>query len=167
MSGSSAIGPIWFRRITDATWVEFTALTRMSKVKAVTLVEEQRRRAKDARKGATVDEHRVDAYREFCRQHSVVHVTPLQAAEIDRYLATGEWRGKAGGYAIQGLAETFVRMLQGSHSGVIGLPLYETVHLLEGAGYPVVRAWMARPPANIWRTTRLSLGGSRSVWLGR
>ena len=51
-----------------------------------------------------------------------------------------EWRGKAGGYAIQGRAEAFVRNLTGSYSGVIGLPLYETVHLLQGAGYPVFTA---------------------------
>ena len=62
--------------------------------------------------------------------------------DIDSYIASDEWRGKAGGYAIQGRAEAFVRMLTGSHSAVIGLPLYETVHLLEGAGYPVFHSWM-------------------------
>ena len=61
------------------------------------------------------------------------------------HVASGEWRGKAGGYAIQGRAEAFVRMLSGSHSGVIGLPLYETVHLLEGAGYPVFHTLMHKP----------------------
>ena len=59
----------------------------------------------------------------------------LQAAEIDRYLATGEWRGKAGGYGIQGAAAAFVSALQGSYSGVVGLPLYETRNLLDGLGY--------------------------------
>ena len=50
--------------------------------------------------------------------------------DVDTYIKSGEWRGKAGGYAIQGRAEVFVRHLSGSHSGVIGLPLYETIHLL-------------------------------------
>jgi septum formation protein len=72
----------------------------------------------------------------------------LSREDLDSYIASGEWRGKAGGYAIQGRAEVFVRMLTGSHSGVIGLPLYETVHLLEGAGYPVFHSWMTRAPAD-------------------
>jgi septum formation protein len=59
----------------------------------------------------------------------------LERAEIDAYIALGEWRGKAGGYAIQGFAEAFVRHLQGSHSGVVGLPLYETRALLRAAGF--------------------------------
>ena len=54
------------------------------------------------------------------------------------YLASGKWRGKAGGYAIQGLAAMFVRSLAGSHSAVVGLPLFETAALLSGAGYPVI-----------------------------
>ena len=58
----------------------------------------------------------------------------LSEAEIASYLATGEWRGKAGGYAIQGRAEAFVRFLSGSHSGVVGLPLFETRALLAAAG---------------------------------
>lgn len=69
----------------------------------------------------------------------------LSREDIHAYVASGEWRGKAGGYAIQGRAEAFVRMLSGSHSGVIGLPLYETVHLLEGAGYPVFHTLMHKP----------------------
>ncbi len=56
---------------------------------------------------------------------------PQQAA----YLASGEWRGKAGGYAIQGFASSFVRSLSGSFSGVVGLPLFETAQLLRGRGY--------------------------------
>lgn len=55
--------------------------------------------------------------------------------ELEAYLDGGEWRGKAGGYAIQGHAEAYVRQLSGSHSGVIGLPLYETRALLASAGY--------------------------------
>jgi septum formation protein len=65
--------------------------------------------------------------------------------DVETYLRSGEWRGKAGGYAIQGRAEAFVRMLQGSHSGVMGLPLHETLSLLQGAGYPVYHTWMNSP----------------------
>lgn len=67
----------------------------------------------------------------------------LSTREIEGYLASGEWRGKAGSYAIQGLAGAFVVKLVGSHSAVIGLPLYETMSLLEGVGFPVRRAWGA------------------------
>jgi septum formation protein len=66
----------------------------------------------------------------------------LSREDIESYLKSDEWRGKAGGYAIQGRAEAFVRNLTGSYSSVMGLPLYETVHLLEGAGYPVLHSWM-------------------------
>ncbi|MEM9750840.1 MAG: Maf family protein, partial [Pseudomonadota bacterium] len=52
-------------------------------------------------------------------------------------LASGDWRGKAGGYGLQGPAEAFSPMIIGSHSNVIGLPLFETLQLLRGAGYPV------------------------------
>ncbi|PWB93020.1 Maf-like protein [Methylosinus sporium] len=65
----------------------------------------------------------------------------LGATEIDAYLASGEWRGKAGGYAIQGLAGAFAVRLIGSYSGVVGLPLYETAALLAGEGYPVLTPW--------------------------
>jgi septum formation protein len=68
---------------------------------------------------------------------SIVAFKRLTAQEIDAYVASGEWRGKAGGYAIQGRAEAFVRFLSGSHSGVIGLPLFETRALLVAAGYPL------------------------------
>jgi septum formation protein len=68
---------------------------------------------------------------------SLVAFKRLSADEMDSYLASGEWRGKAGGYAIQGRAEALVRMLSGSHSGVMGLPLYETRTLLRAAGYPL------------------------------
>ena len=68
---------------------------------------------------------------------SVVAFKRLSPDEIQAYLAGGEWRGKAGGYAIQGRAEALVRMLSGSHSGVMGLPLYETRTLLRAAGYPL------------------------------
>ncbi|HEX8468406.1 MAG TPA: Maf family protein [Allosphingosinicella sp.] len=68
---------------------------------------------------------------------SVVAFKRLSSEEIEAYLGSGEWRGKAGGYAIQGRAEALVRMLSGSHSGVMGLPLYETRALLRAAGYPL------------------------------
>ena len=61
----------------------------------------------------------------------------LSAEEIEAYLATGEWQGKAGGYAIQGRAEGLIDWIQGSHSGVVGLPLYETRILLKSAGFPI------------------------------
>lgn len=69
----------------------------------------------------------------------------LSRDDLATYLASEEWRGKAGGYAIQGRAGAFVRYLSGSHSAVVGLPLYETIHLLEGAGYPVHRIWRSLP----------------------
>jgi septum formation protein len=69
--------------------------------------------------------------------------------DVDSYITSGEWRGKAGGYAIQGRAEAFVRMLQGSHSGVVGLPLYETLQLLQGADFPVVYHQVHTPSAMI------------------
>ncbi|MES3091565.1 Maf family protein [Sphingomonas aerolata] len=65
---------------------------------------------------------------------TIVAFKPLSAAEIDDYIACGEGLGKAGGYAIQGRAEAFVRFLSGSHSGVVGLPLFETRALLKTAG---------------------------------
>ena len=68
----------------------------------------------------------------------------LSSEEIDAYLASGEWRGKAGGYAIQGLAGAFVVKLVGSYSAVVGLPLYETYSLLAGEGFPALEPWKAR-----------------------
>ena len=62
----------------------------------------------------------------------------LEALEIDWYIASEEWRGKAGGYAIQGRAAIFVSAVQGSYSNVVGLPLHETAALLRGLGYPLV-----------------------------
>jgi len=64
----------------------------------------------------------------------------LSAEELEDYLAGGEWRGKAGGYAIQGRAAAFVRFVGGSYSNVVGLPLHETYGLLAGLGLP------PRPP---------------------
>lgn len=68
---------------------------------------------------------------------SIVAFKRLTLAEVDWYLASGEWQGKAGGYAIQGRAARFARWLSGSYSNVVGLPLFETVALLEGLGFPV------------------------------
>ncbi|MEG3123881.1 Maf family protein [Sphingomonas sp. GB1N7] len=68
---------------------------------------------------------------------TIVAFKPLSPAEIDAYVASGEGMGKAGGYAIQGRAEAWVRMLSGSHSGVVGLPLFETRALLSSAGIPL------------------------------
>ena len=66
---------------------------------------------------------------------TVVQFKALSAAEKADYLASGEWEGKAGGYAIQGRAETFVKFISGSYSNVVGLSLYDTMALLKGAGY--------------------------------
>lgn len=63
---------------------------------------------------------------------TIVTFKRLEQAELDAYLAAGEWHGKAGGYAIQGRAAAFVRQLNGSYSNVVGLPLYETNTLLQG-----------------------------------
>jgi septum formation protein len=68
---------------------------------------------------------------------TIVAFKPLSGAEIDAYVASGEGLGKAGGYAIQGRAEAWVRFLSGSHSGVVGLPLFETRALLTTAGVAV------------------------------
>ena len=59
----------------------------------------------------------------------------LSREELESYLASGEWRGKAGGYAVQGVAGGFIIDLHGSYTGVVGLPLYETLNLLRGLGW--------------------------------
>ncbi len=66
---------------------------------------------------------------------TIVRFKPLSDAEIAAYIAGGEWHGKAGGYAIQGSAEGLIAWISGSHSGVVGLPLFETRALLRSAGY--------------------------------
>lgn len=81
-------------------------------------------RAPDGRMAARVVETRVK-------------MKPLSPAEIEAYVDSGEWQGKAGGYAIQGRAGCFIVNLVGSFTGVVGLPLYETANLLAGLGYPV------------------------------
>lgn len=67
-----------------------------------------------------------------------VRFKSLSDAEISAYLQSGEWRGKAGGYAIQGLAAAYIPRINGSYSNVVGLPLAETANLLNGAGYRTV-----------------------------
>lgn len=62
---------------------------------------------------------------------SMVQFATLNAHDIEAYIASGEWQGKAGGYAIQGLAATFVKTMRGSHSNIVGLPLYEVAKLLK------------------------------------
>ena len=68
---------------------------------------------------------------------TIVTFKRLDAQEIQGYLASGQWQGKAGGYGVQGLADRFVVRLNGSYSNVVGLPLHETVGLLSGLGFPV------------------------------
>jgi septum formation protein len=68
---------------------------------------------------------------------TVIAIKPLSSQEIDYYAAHGEWRGKAGGYALQGYGEVYVRHIAGSYSNVVGLPLAETRVLLKSAGYPI------------------------------
>jgi septum formation protein len=70
----------------------------------------------------------------------------LSRQELDAYLQSGEWRGKAGGYAIQGLAGAFVTRLVGSYPNVVGLPLAETAGLLAGDGYAPYSQWAAKLP---------------------
>lgn len=68
---------------------------------------------------------------------TVVRFKSLSREEITHYLASGEWEGKAGGYAIQGSAEGLIAWISGSHSAVVGLPLFETRALLKSAGFPL------------------------------
>lgn len=68
---------------------------------------------------------------------TVVRFKNLHPEEIDSYVAGGEWHGKAGGYAIQGAAEGLIAWIEGSHSGVVGLPLFETRAMLRAAGFAI------------------------------
>ncbi len=68
---------------------------------------------------------------------SRVQMKALSNVELNGYLATGDWQGKAGGYSIQGPAGAFIPWMSGSHSAIVGLPLTETAQLLAAAGYPV------------------------------
>ena len=66
----------------------------------------------------------------------------LSQDDIEAYLASGEWRGKAGGYAAQGIAGSFIVKIVGSYSNVVGLPLYEVTTLLSGEGFPIRSGWL-------------------------
>ena len=70
---------------------------------------------------------------------SAVKMKRLSDVELNAYLASGEWQGKAGGYGIQGLAAAFIPWISGSYSGIMGLPVAETSTLLQAAGWPVWR----------------------------
>ena len=77
---------------------------------------------------------------ETLRQRTVetrVKMKRLSDTEISAYLRSDEWQGKAGGYAIQGLAAAFIPEIHGSYTNVVGLPLTETANLLTGLGYPI------------------------------
>jgi septum formation protein len=83
--------------------------------------------------------------REAFRQRLVetrVRFRRLSDQDMEAYLASGEWRGKAGGYAAQGIAGSFIVKIVGSYSNIVGLPLYETVTLLTGEGYPIHFGWL-------------------------
>jgi septum formation protein len=66
----------------------------------------------------------------------------LSEEDITGYVGSGEWRGKAGGYGVQGIAGSFVVKLVGSYTNVVGLPLYEAIALLAGEGFPVRFGWI-------------------------
>lgn len=70
---------------------------------------------------------------------SVVRLKRLSEQEIQQYVESGEWQGKAGGYGLQGRAAAFVPWIRGSHSAIVGLPLAETASLLKAANYPIDR----------------------------
>ena len=73
---------------------------------------------------------------------SRVRFKKLSKDEFELYLASGEWRGKAGGYAIQGIAGSFIVKIIGSYTNVVGLPLYETCAMLQGEGYVTHHNWI-------------------------
>src|SRR5213080_5089895 len=83
--------------------------------------------------------------REAFRQRLVetrVRFKRLSEDDIQAYIGSGEWRGKAGGYAVQGIAGSFVVKMVGSYTNVVGLPLYESVTLLGGEGFPIRFGWL-------------------------
>jgi septum formation protein len=84
--------------------------------------------APDGRMASRVVEARVDFKR-------------LSMQETEGYIRCGEWKGKAGGYGIQGRAGAFVIGIAGSYPAIVGLPLYETAAMLEGLGFPVAKRW--------------------------
>ncbi len=78
---------------------------------------------------------------------TILKMKRLEPAEIEAYLDSDEWQGKAGGYGIQGLAGQFIPWIEGSYTGVVGLPLAETAGLLRAAGWPVLGVGMKRAGA--------------------
>lgn len=66
---------------------------------------------------------------------TIVQLKRLSSSEIDQYIESGEWEGKAGGYAIQGQAAAYIKFIRGSYSNVVGLSLYDTIGILKGSGY--------------------------------
>lgn len=72
---------------------------------------------------------------------TTVQMKRLSDEELNAYLASGDWRGKAGGYAIQGPAGAFIPWISGSFSAVMGLPVVETAQMLRTAGYPLLKGW--------------------------
>ncbi|MEL7089073.1 MAG: Maf family protein, partial [Planctomycetota bacterium] len=70
---------------------------------------------------------------------SAVRMKRLSETELGAYIATGDWRGKAGGYSIQGAAGALIPWISGSYTGIVGLPVAETAALLEAAGWQVWR----------------------------
>ena len=82
------------------------------------------------------------------RTMTVVSFKRLSQSETDRYIASGEWRDRAGGYAIQGLAAAFVKSINGCYFNVVGLPLHDTIALLTGLGFDLrVRSELVGAPA--------------------
>ncbi|MGI9389676.1 MAG: Maf family protein [Boseongicola sp.] len=82
-----------------------------------------------------------DSGAKFSDVVSVVKMKRLSDIELNAYLASGDWKGKAGAYAIQGPAGTFIPWIQGSFSSIMGLPVAETATLLADAGYPLHEGW--------------------------
>ena len=83
--------------------------------------------------------------RETFRQRLIetrVRFKRLSEDDIQAYIGSGEWRGKAGGYAVQGIAGSFVVKMVGSYTNIVGLPLYESMTLLGGEGFPVRFGWL-------------------------
>lgn len=73
----------------------------------------------------------------------------LSREEIEAYIASGEWKGKAGGYAVQGIAGSFVMKIIGSYTNIVGLPLYDVVNMLKGEGFPVTWFWLRKMDVDI------------------
>ena len=84
----------------------------------------------------------INLYSAYLLMHEALRFKRLSYDEMDAYIASREWRGKAGGYAIQGIAGAFVRKIVGSYTNVVGLPVHEVVQMLSGEGYPIHYNWL-------------------------